>query len=107
MLFRSAIKDFIYERIYEIHNKILPYDKEYQELGNRPTEIQRQLMANLSPEKQKMFLDYDEAQTLRMNRQDEIFYSRGLVDGILLGYWVDWVRREPEKCLFELGLKRE
>jgi hypothetical protein len=39
-----------------------------------------------------------------MNRQDEIFYGRGLVDGILLGHWVDWMRREPEKFLLELGL---
>ena len=64
-------------------------------------------MAPLSPEKQKMLLDCDEAQTLRMNRQDEIFYIRGFVDGILLGHCVDWIRREPEKFLFELGFKRE
>jgi hypothetical protein len=53
-----------------------------------------------------MLLEYDEAQTLRMNRQDEIFYCRGFVDGILLGYWVDWVRRDPEKFLVELDLNK-
>ncbi|HLW33475.1 MAG TPA: hypothetical protein VKX40_14525 [Aequorivita sp.] len=103
----ETIKDFICERIYKIHKEILPSDREYQELGIKPAEIQRQLMATLSPEKQKMLLDCDEAQTLRMNRQDEIFYIRGFVDGILLGHCVDWIRREPEKFLFELGFKRE
>jgi|SRR5690554_4839634 hypothetical protein len=101
----EAIKDLIHERIYKIHEEILPYGKEYQELGNRPAEIQRRLMAALSQEGQKMFLEYEEAQTLRMNRQDEILYCRGLVDGILLGHWVDRVRREPEKFLLELGPK--
>src|SRR5690606_20683312 len=103
----ETIKDFICERIYKIHEKILPSDREYQELGNKPAEIQCQFMAVLSPEGQKVFLEYEEAQTLRMNRQDEILYCRGLVDGILLGHCVDRIRREPEKFLFELGFKRE
>ena len=42
-----------------------------------------------------------------MNRQDEILYCRGLVDGILLGHCVDWIRREPERFLFELGYKEK
>jgi hypothetical protein len=74
----KTIKDFIRERIYEIHEKILPSDREYQELGNKPSEIQCQLMAVLSPEGQKMFLEYEEAQALRMNRQDEILSLPGI-----------------------------
>lgn len=98
------IREFISERIYRIHESILPRDKEYLELGKKPAEIMRQLIAGLTPEKQEMLNEYDEAQTLQMNRQDEIIYSRGLVDGILLGYLVDQTRREPERFLSRLGL---
>jgi len=98
------IKEFIFDQIHKIHKNILPRDRVYLELGKKPAEIMQQLIANLTPEEEEMLNEYDEAQAFQMNRQDEIIYSRGLVDGILLGYWVDQTRREPERVLSRLGL---
>lgn len=99
------IKEIIYDRIYKIHKEILPRDRQYRELGKTPTEILRQLFDSLTPEAKEKLNDYDEALTLQMNRQDAVVYSRGLVDGILFGYWVDRARWEPENFLSELGFK--
>lgn len=97
------IKDIIHDRLYKIYKEILPQDKKYQELREKSAEILEQLLESLSLEAKEKFSNYDEALTLQMSRQDALIYSRGLVDGILLGYWIDRARQEPEKFLFELG----
>jgi hypothetical protein len=97
------IKEIIYDRIYKIYKEILPRDKKYQELREKSAEILEQLLESLSGDEKEKLSDYDEALTLQMSRQDALIYSRGLVDGILLGYWIDRARQEPEKFLFELG----
>src|SRR5690554_2724049 len=102
---RKEIKEFIYDRIYKIHKEILPRDREYRELGKKPAEILQHLFDNLTSEEKEKWNNYDEAQILQMNRQDELVYSRGLVDGILFGYWIDRARQEPGKFLSELGFK--
>jgi hypothetical protein len=33
---------------------------------------------------------------MQMNRRDELIYSRGLMDGIIIGWWVDRIRRGGE-----------
>lgn len=103
----KPIKEFILEQIYKIHTKILPQDREYCELGKKHAEILQRLIVNFTPEEHEILNGYDEVQTLQMNRQDEIIYSRGLLDGIRVAYWVDLARREPEKFLSEIGIKAE
>jgi len=97
------IIDFIFARLCKIHDEILPHDRKYCELGEKPEGILRRLNDSLTPEQWRLFNEYDIAQNLQMNRQDEVVYSWGLVDGIYLSYWVDRVRREPEQVLSELG----
>ncbi|TCL77042.1 hypothetical protein EDC14_1001328 [Hydrogenispora ethanolica] len=46
----------------------------------------KQLTAKLTPDDQKLLDRYDCRRMDQMNRQDELIYSEGLMDGILFGY---------------------
>jgi hypothetical protein len=43
--------------------------------------------------------EFDVSRTMQMNRRDELLYSRGRMDGILLGWWIDRIRRGEEIVL--------
>ncbi len=84
----KGIQKFIFERLGQIHEEILMNDSEYKELGKNQAEIFKQLFAKLTPEDSKMLDKYDSGRMNQMNRQDEIIFSQGLMDGMALGYWV-------------------
>ena len=45
------------------------------------------LAAKLNPEDKKLLDEYQDIWIYQCNRQDEMIYSQGLMDGILFGYW--------------------
>jgi hypothetical protein len=92
----QGIYEFILDRILKIHDKLLPSDPEYQQLGERSDEIRQQLTPSLGPKELALFDDFDCSRAAQMNRQDELIYSRGLMDGIILGSWVERIKRDEE-----------
>ncbi|TCL59710.1 hypothetical protein EDC14_10383 [Hydrogenispora ethanolica] len=84
----KGIQKFILHRLWQIHEEIVKLDPEYGELGEEPGQLLKQLAAKLTPEDQKLLDRYDCRRMDQMNRQDELIYSEGLMDGMLFGYWV-------------------
>jgi hypothetical protein len=81
----------------EFHDEVVFHDPEYRKLGEEPQQLMEQLNAKLTPAGKEMSDRFDCARTEQMNRQDELIYSQGLMDGILLGYWVALIGQGMEK----------
>jgi hypothetical protein len=94
-----GIKKFILDRICQIDDELVKADPEYKQLGERPDELLRLVAAKLSPEDNKLLKEYDDIWFGQIVRRDELNYSAGLMDGILLGYWVTMVGRGIEKIV--------
>lgn len=92
-----GFQKFIFDRIYHIRDEILNPDPEYQELGKIASELMDCLLAKLPPEDQKLLDRYDCERTNQVCRQDELLYSRGLMDGIILYHWLERIGRGEEK----------
>ena len=92
----KGIYEFICDRLYKLHEEHLPTDPEYQELGAKHKAIMDQLWDSLDPEKRKLLDQFDCGRTAQMCRQDELIYSRGLMDGIILADWVERIKRGEE-----------
>ncbi|TCL68552.1 hypothetical protein EDC14_101393 [Hydrogenispora ethanolica] len=92
----KGIYEFIFDRIYKINEELLPHDAEYREWGRKQREVLDRLWAGLAPEERKMLDDFDVNRTMQMNRRDELFYSRGLMDGIILAAWIERIKRGGE-----------
>lgn len=88
------IQKYLFDRICQIHDEILMRDPEYRELGKLPSELMERLWAKLPPEEREWLDEYDSGRMRQMNRQDEIVYSRGLMDGIILCRWIDRIGRD-------------
>jgi len=84
----TGIKKLIFDRICQIDEEIVEEDPEYQKLKERPSELLRLLAAKLSPEDQELLNEYDDKYFQQIIRRDELYYSRGLMEGIILCYWV-------------------
>ncbi len=82
-----GIKKFILDRLTQIYEDVVEQDTEYQELGERPGELLKLITAKLNPEDKKLLNEYQDTWIAQSNRQDELIYSQGLMDGILFGYW--------------------
>ena len=82
-----GIKKFILDRLTQIYEDIVKDDPEYQKLGERPNELLDLLATKLNPEDKKLLDEYQNVWIYPCNRQDELIYSQGLMDGILFGYW--------------------
>ncbi len=93
----TGIQKLIFNRLVQIHEEIVGSDPEYRQLGERPDELLKQLAAKLNREDQSLLDEYDGACTTRSCRQDELIYNEGLMDGILMGYWVALIGRGVEK----------
>ncbi len=93
------IHELIFDRIYKINEAILPRDAEYRERDEKQRALLEQLFARLDQADRELLDEFDVSRTGQMNRRDELFYSRGLMDGILLGWWVDRIRRGEEIVL--------
>ena len=78
----------IFERICRIDEEIVEKDPEYQKLGEGPSKLLKLIAAKLSPEDQKLLNEYDAQYLRQIIRRDELYYSRGLMEGIILCYWV-------------------
>ncbi len=89
----KGILKFILDRITQIHDEIVFHDPEYRKLGERPNELLELIATKLTPEDKKLLSEYEDIWIYQINRQDEIIYSQGLMDGIVLGYWVALVGR--------------
>lgn len=96
----KGIPKLIFTRICQIQDEILANDREYKELGIVPTELFNRLFHKLPQEDRDILEDYDSGRMSQSNRQDEVFYSRGLMDGIRLYYWLERIGRgEVEEIL--------
>lgn len=93
----TGIQKFIFDRIIQIHDEILIHDPEFRKLGERPDELLKLIAAKLTPEDRKLLDEYENIWIYQINRQDEIIYSHGLMDGIVFGYWVAMVSHGVEK----------
>ncbi len=85
----TGINRLIFDRICRICDEIIIHDPEYKELGKIPSELIRRLMAKLPKEDRELLDNYSSEYLKQLNRQDEIMYSRGLMDGIILCRWID------------------
>lgn len=94
-----GIQKLIFDRISEIQDEILTNDPEYKELGKVPTELFNQLFHKLPPEDRDLLDEYDSGRMSQLNREDEIFYKRGLMDGIILCRWIERIGRGEEKSI--------
>lgn len=92
----KGIHKLIFDRICQIQDEILIKDPEYMELGKVPFELLNQLIQKLSPEDRQILDQYDSGRTAQMDREDEILYSRGLMDGIWLCRWIERVGQGEE-----------
>jgi hypothetical protein len=92
----KGIHKLIFERICELQDEILSDDPEYKELGKVPTELFNQLFHKLSPEDREILDQYDSGRMAQMDREDEILYSQGLMDGIRLCRWIETIGRGEE-----------
>jgi hypothetical protein len=95
----QGIQKFILERLVHIHEEILIHDQEFKELGEKPGEIFKRLYSKLPPEDSRLLDEYDCGRMCQMNRQDEIIFSQGLMDGMVFGYWVALVSLGLEKII--------
>ena len=83
-----GIQKFILDRLVQIHDETLNHDSEFKELGMKSGKIFERLRAKLPAEERQLLDDYDDAQVNQMNRQDELIFAQGLMDGMVFGYWV-------------------
>ena len=95
----KGIHKLIFDRICQIQDEILIKDPEYMELGKVPFELLNQLIQKLSPEDRQILDQYDSGRTAQMDREDEILYSRGLMDGIWLCRWIERVGKGEMKSI--------
>ena len=94
-----GIHRYIFERICQIHDEILVHDREYKELGKVPSELFQRLFAKLPDEDREILDEYSSEFLKQLSRQDEVLYSRGLLDGIRLCYWVERIGRGEEQSI--------
>lgn len=92
----KGLHKLIFERICQIQDEILSNDPEYKELGKAPVELFNQLFQKLSPEDREILEQYDSGRMAQLDREDEIFYCLGLMDGIRLYWWIERIGRGEE-----------
>lgn len=95
----QGIQKYILDQLVKIHDEVLIHDPEFQELGEKPSEILKQLCSKLPPEDGKLLDEYDCGRMNQMNRQDEVIYGQALMDGMIFGYWVARVSLGLEKII--------
>ncbi|NLW46864.1 MAG: hypothetical protein GXY86_05975 [Firmicutes bacterium] len=95
----KGIQKLIFERIYQIRDEILSPDPEYRELSLAAAELMDSLLDKLAPEDRELLEEYDSKQLDQTCRQDEILYSRGLMDGIVLCRWIERIGKGEEKSI--------
>lgn len=57
------------------------------------------LLDKLAAEDQELLEKYDSKQLGQTYRQDEILYSRGLMDGIILCRWIERIGKGEKKSV--------
>ena len=95
----KGFQKLLFERLYQIRDEILNSDPEYRELSLAAAELMDRLLDKLEPEDRELLEEYDSKQLDQTCRQDEILYSRGLMDGIVLCRWIEGIGREEEKSI--------
>ena len=86
------LNDFLIDRTMELHDHLLPRDREYLRLQKEYSQATDELAARLGPGEYRLFLDYEKAATSLVNRSDELIYKQGLIDGLRLGNLIDRIR---------------
>jgi hypothetical protein len=92
----NGIREFILDRLDQIHEENVLNDLEYQKLGAKPKAAMDQLWKSLDPDNRKLLDEFDCGRMAQMCRQDELIYSRGLMDGIRLADWLERIKRGEE-----------
>jgi hypothetical protein len=80
-------------------DEILNPDPEYRELSLAAAELMDRLLDKLDPEDRELLEEYDSKQLDQTCRQDEILYSRGLMDGIILCRWIELIGKGEMKSI--------
>ena len=93
----TGIQKFIFDRICKIDEEIVDVDPEYKELCARPAELLKLAAEKLSSEDSELLREYDDIYFGQILRRDELLYTEGLMDGMMLGYWTALVGRGVEK----------
>ncbi len=65
-------------------------------MGQQPGVLLNKLFAGLPPEERQILDEYDAGRTMQLNRQDELVYGQGLLDGVRLVLWIERVGRGEE-----------
>jgi hypothetical protein len=95
----KGIHKLIFDRICQIQDEVLIKDPDYKELSKVPTELFNHLFHKLPPEDREMLDDYNSGRMAQLDREDEILYSRGLMDGIRLCRWIERIERGEMKSI--------
>jgi hypothetical protein len=88
---KSFIHELLLHRLYQIRDQLLLQDREYRELSEKPSQILQQLVDTLPPEERELLDEYDSGRNVQANREHELIYSRGVMDGIRLMDWIEQV----------------
>ena len=86
-------KDFLNDRTTELYDHLILHDRKHARLAKESRHAMNQLTASLAPEQHELFLDYESAVNCLLNREDELIYQQGLIDGLRMGYYIDKIRR--------------
>lgn len=80
--FKSAFKDFINDRAFEICNDILIDDDNYNKLTNECITLYNTIRDNLPQDIKYLIDDYESSASLIDGIILEVMYNRGFMDGI-------------------------
>ena len=94
---KALQSDYILRRTIELHDHLLPCDREYTRLREVYRQAMDQLIARLDLDQYQLFLDFESAATSLVNRSDELVYRQGLIDGVRLGRCVEEIKSEKGK----------
>ncbi len=95
----KGFQKLIFDRICQIQDEIIIHDPEYKELGKVPSELFRQLFTKLPDEDRETMDNYSSEYMRQLSRSDEIMYSQGLMDWIILCKWIERIGRGEVKSI--------
>lgn len=82
--FRKRFAAYIEGRLDDIHNWLAEHDNEFIKLQREAVEFQDALMADVTEEKRKVFMEYEERVNFQEYLMSEAVYIQGFKDGIRL-----------------------
>jgi hypothetical protein len=94
-------KDFVNYRTIEL-DKLLYCDREFTRLQEVYSQVCDKLVASLGPVENKLFDDYESAESSMESRKGDLLYQQGIIDGLRLGRLIDRIRQEGHTEFLDL-----